>query len=251
MGLQDKVSIITGGGSGIGCAAALLLANGGSKVVLAGRTESKVVAVRDEVRGAGGVAEAFALDVADYPAVEGMVESVIESFGRVDVLVNNAGHSSPHRRLLTTTPEEIRSVIDSNLVGTVYCTKAVMPAMLEAGEGTIINVSSLAGVNGGLIGGMIYGATKAGVINFTEFLNAEFGSTGIRASVVVPGEIDTDALDKRPIPPPPEAKATMSTAEDVGEAIAFIVGLPQRTAIPSLVVRPTLHRDNSAEAEPA
>ena len=90
-----------------------------------------------------------------------------------------------------------------------------------------------------------------GIINFTDFLNAEFKSTGVRASVVIPGEIVTEALDKRPIPPSPDAKATMSTAEDVGEAIAFIAGLPQRTAIPSLVVRPTLQRDNSAEFEPA
>ena len=90
---------------------------------------------------------AVALDVADYDAVHKMATKVLDTFGRVDVLVNNAGHSSYHRRVLTTTPKEIRGVIDSNLVGTIYCTKAVLPTMLEAKQGTIINVSSLAGVN--------------------------------------------------------------------------------------------------------
>ena len=174
-----------------------------------------------------------------------MAASVLEKFGRIDVLVNNAGHSSPHRRLLTTPPEEIRSVIDSNLIGTIFCTQAVMPSMLEAREGTIINVSSLAGSNPGLVGGMVYSAAKAAVINFTGFLNAEFRNTGVRASVVIPGEIDTPILDKRPIPPSAEARTTMATAEDVAEAITLIARLPQRAAIPELTIRPTMLRDIS------
>ena len=187
----------------------------------------------------------FALDVADYEGVKRMTASVLEKFGRVDVLVNNAGHSSPHRRLLTTPPEEIRSVVDSNLVGTIFCTQAVMPSMLEAAEGTIINVSSLAGSNPGLVGGMVYSAAKAAVINFTGFLNAEFRNTGVRASVVIPGEIDTPIMDKRPIPPSAEARTTMATAEDVAEAITLIARLPQRAAIPELTIRPTMLRDIS------
>ena len=201
MSLKDKVCIVTGGGSGIGRSSALMMAREGARVVLVGRTASKVEDVKTEVASAGGVAEAFPLDVADHDAVTQMATAVLEGFGRIDVLVNNAGHSSPHRRLMSTPPQEIRSVIDSNLVGTIFCTQAVMPAMLEAGEGTIINVSSLAGSNPGLIGGMVYSAAKAAVINFTGFLNAEFRHTGVRASVVIPGEIDTPIMDKRPVPP--------------------------------------------------
>ena len=247
MGLKDKVCVITGGGSGIGRGCALLMAQEGACVVLVGRTASKVEAVKGEVIEAGGTAKAFALDVADFDGVRSMAKSVFDSFGRIDVLVNNAGHSSPHRRLLSTTPQEIRGVIDSNLVGTIFCTQAVIPAMLEAGQGTIINVSSLAGVNPGLIGGMIYSAAKAAVINFTGFINNEFKNTGIRASVVIPGEVDTPVLDKRPVPPPGEARATMVTVEDAAEAITLIARLPQRTAIPELVIRPTMQRDSSAE----
>ena len=247
MALDNQVCIITGGGSGMGRATALAMAGEGAKVVLFGRTESKVAAVAEEIREQGGTAKAYGLDVADHDAVFGAIGDAIDAFGRVDVLVNSAGHSSPHRRLLTTTPEEVRSVVDSNLVGTIYCTQAVMPVMLEADSGTIVNISSLAGVNPGLLGGMIYSAVKAAVINFTGFLNDEFKDTGVRASVVIPGEVDTPILDNRPVVPDAAARATMATSEDVAEAITLIARLPQKSNIPELVIRPTLARDTSGE----
>lgn len=247
MGLKDKVCIITGGGSGIGLGAAQLMASEGAVVVLVGRTEAKVIEARDAIRASGGVAESFGVDVADHDAVFEMTASVVEQFGKIDVLVNNAGHSSPHRRLVTTPPDEIHRVINSNLVGTIFCTQAAIPHMLEAGEGTIINVSSLAGVTPGLVGGMIYSAVKAAVINFTGFLHAEFKNTGIRASVVIPGEVDTPILNNRPVPPSSEARTTMVGAEEAAEAIALIARLPQRTNIPELIIRPTYLRDLSAE----
>ena len=176
-----------------------------------------------------------------------MVNEVLTKHGRVDVLVNNAGHSSPHRMLLTTTLDDLRSVYDSNLVGSVFCTQSVVPAMVDAGRGTIINVSSMAGVNASPLAGMSYSAAKAAVINFTAFLNAEYRNTGIRASVVIPGEVDTPILDGRPVVPSAEARETMVTAEDTAEAITLIARLPQRAAIPELIIRPTWLRDTSAE----
>jgi NADP-dependent 3-hydroxy acid dehydrogenase YdfG len=247
MGLKDKVCIITGGGSGMGLSAAVMMANEGAKVALIGRTASKVEEARDAIRKSGGVAESFALDVADHEAVNRMTKAMLDKYGQIDVLVNNAGHSSRHRKLLTTTPEEIRSVIDSNLTGTIFCTQAAIPGMLERKEGTIINVSSLAGVNPGLLGGMAYSAAKAAVINFTGFLNSEFRNSGIRASVVIPGEVDTPILDNRPVVPSAEARATMVTAEDAAEAIVLIARLPQRASIPELIIRPTMQRDTSKE----
>ena len=123
-----------------------------------------------------------------------------------------------------------------------------MPAMLERDSGTIINVSSLAGVTPGLLGGMIYSAVKAAVINFTGHLNEEFKSTNIRASVVIPGEIATPLLDKRPRPSRVrDARRTMVGPEDVAEAIALIAELPQNSSIPELVIRPTYQRDVSVE----
>lgn len=247
MALDNQVCIITGGGSGMGKATAFTMAQEGAKVVLFGRTESKVAAVADEIRDHGGTAKAYGVDVADHGAVFSAIGDTLDAFGRVDVLVNSAGHSSPHRKLLTTTPEEVQSVIDSNLVGTIYCTQAVMPAMLEADSGTIVNISSLAGVTPGLLGGMIYSAVKAAVINFTGFLNDEFKDTGVRASCVIPGEVDTPILDNRPVVPDAAARATMVTSEDVAEAITLIARLPQKSNIPELVIRPTTARDMTGE----
>ena len=248
MGLDNKVCIITGGGSGIGRSAALMMAAAGAKVVLVGRTASKVEAVRDEIEAAGGDAMAIGLDVADYEGVMRMADDVLARYGRIDVLVNNAGHSSHHRRLLTTTPDELRAVMDSNVAGSVYCSQAVVPHMVERKEGTIINVSSMAGVTASLLAGMAYSAAKAAVINFTAFLNTELRNTGIRASVVIPGEVDTPILDNRPISPSDEARATMVTADDAAEAIMLIASLPQGACIPELRIRPTHMRDTSAEA---
>ena len=247
MALDGAVCIVTGGGSGIGEATALLMAREGAKVVVAGRTESKVEAVRREIEARGGTARAYALNVADHDAVHAMAAEVKDAYGRIDVLVNCAGHSSPNRRVLTTTPKELRGVMDSNLVGTVFCTQAVLPTMLEAKVGTIINVASLAGVNPGLLGGMAYCAAKAAVINFTHFINAEFNNTDIRASVVIPGEVNTPVLAKRPVPPSEEARATMVGAEDVARAIVLIANLPRQSAVPELVIRPTVLRDTSKE----
>jgi len=247
MSLQDKVCIITGGGSGIGRGAALLMAQNGAKVVLIGRTAAKIEAVVDEIEAEGGTAKAFALDVADHAAVHQMAKDVLDAFGRIDVLVNSAGHSSHHRRLLTITPEEIQSVIDSNLMGTIFCTQAVAPAMLEAKEGMIINISSLAGVTPSPFSGLAYGAAKAAVINFTTFLNAEFRNTGVRASVVIPGEVATPILDLRPIPPSSESREMMVDVEETSATIYLIASLPKRTNIPELVIRPTMFRDMSKE----
>ena len=248
MGLQDKVCIVTGGGSGIGRSAALMMAKAGAKVVLVGRTVSKVEDVKDEIEAAGGKAMALGLDVGDYDGVMQMAKDVLDAYGQIDVLVNNAGHSSHHRRLMTTTPEELRAVLDSNVAGSVFCSQAVVPHMQQRGEGTIINVSSMAGVNASMLAGMAYSAAKAAVINFTAFLNAEYKNSGIRSSVVIPGEVDTPILDNRPIVPSDDARDTMVTADDAAEAIFLIANLPQRACIPELIIRPTYQRDTSAEA---
>ena len=247
MRLSGQVCIITGGGSGIGRGAALTMAQEGATVVIIGRTASKLDSVEAEVTAAGGTAVSYALDVADYDAVDQMAADVLDKFGRINVLVNNAGHGSHHRRLLNTLPEEIRSVIDSNLMGTFFCTKAVVPAMLEAKSGTIINISSLAAVTPGPFSGFAYGAAKAAVINFTEFLNADLRNTGIRASVVVPGEVATPILDNRPIPPDAAARETMVDVDETSAAILLIAALPQRSNIPELVIRPTMHRNMAGE----
>lgn len=249
MSLAGKVCIITGSGSGVGRATAILLAREGARVALVGRTASKLESVRSELGAEGGAADIFVLNIGDQEAVRQMAGAVLKAHGRIDVLVNNAGHSSTNRRLLNITPEEIRTVIDSNLVGAIYCTQAVVPTMLRVGEGTIINVSSMGGITPGILGGVVYCPAKAGLINFSRYLNLEFKDTGIRSSVVIPGEIDTPAIDRRPVVPPSEARLGMVTAADTAEAIATIIRMPQRTNIPELIIRPTVDRDISSEVD--
>lgn len=243
MGLPGKVCIITGGGSGIGRSAALMMAAQGAKIVLVGRTAAKVESVREAIQSQGGEAIVCAMDVADIDAVRQMAQQTLETFGRIDVLVNNAGHSSHHRRILTTPPEEIRAVIDSNLVGMMYCTQVVLPTMLAAGEGTVVNVASLAGVHTSYLGGMIYSTVKAAVIHFTRFLNFELTNTGVRASVLIPGEVDTPIMDKRPIPPTATDRTTMIGVEECAEALTMIAALPQRSTISELIIKPTILRN--------
>lgn len=247
MTLQGKVCVITGAGSGIGRATAIRFAKADAKVFLLGRTGSKVESVRAEIECAGGTAAAHEVDVSDRDCLFRVMEHIERAYGGVDVLVNNAGHSSPHRRLLSTPPDEIDAVIDSNLKGTIYCTQAVVPSMLDRNDGIVINVSSIAGVDPGLLGGMIYSAVKAAVINFTAYLNDEFKDTNIRASVVIPGEIDTPLLDKRPVPPSAPARKDMVSPEDVADSICFIASLPKNASVPELVIRPTRRSDVSGE----
>ena len=247
--LDRKVCMVTGAGSGIGRTTALHMAREGATLVLVGRTEGKVASVAELIQAQGGTATAYGLDVSDRDSIVSMVDQVEKIYGRIDVLLNNAGHSSPHRRLLNTPPEEIESVISSNLLGTIYCSQAVLPGMLKRDSGTIINVASMAGIEPGLMGGMIYSTVKASIIAFTKFLNSEFAKTNIRATVVSPGEIETPALDRRPVPPNEEGRKTISGPEEVSELLVTIVGLPQRTAIPEVIIRPTFDRDRSEEME--
>ena len=185
--MKDKVCIVTGAGSGMGQALAIFLAARGAKVVITGRTAAKLEKTALELDRLKAEYLTCCFDVADKQANLEMVKTVAERFGRIDSLVNNAGHSSKNRGLLETTEEEIQAVINSNLVGTIYCTQAVLPYMLKQGFGTIMNISSRSGTHPGLLGGMIYSAVKAAVINFTKYLQDEFKNKGIRFTVVIPG----------------------------------------------------------------
>jgi NADP-dependent 3-hydroxy acid dehydrogenase YdfG len=139
-------------------------------------------------------------------------------------------------------------VLNANLLGTIYCSQAVLPLMLQAKQGTIINISSGASRHPGLLGGMIYGVAKAGVNNFTEFINTEFSNSGVRCCVVLPGEVDTPALTRnRPVPVSQSARETILKPEDLADAVALIADIPARAHIQELVIRPTMRRDRSAE----
>jgi NADP-dependent 3-hydroxy acid dehydrogenase YdfG len=166
------------------------------------------------------------------------------------VLVNNAGYSTRNRSIMTVTPEEFDEVLRVNLWAPMFFAQAVLPTMLKARSGTIINVSSRAALTPGGLGGPIYGAAKAGSVNLTKALNIELKNTGVRACCIVPGEADTPAIERRPVPPSKEARATMMAADDVADAIVLAASLPQRALVDELYIRPTHQRDFSKELPP-
>lgn len=249
--LDGQVAIVTGGGSGIGRATARMLAAEGAWVVVAGRRKEPLAAVVAEVGGAGGRATAKSCDLEETAQAGELATWALATCGRVDILVNNAGHSSRVRSIRWVSEEEWRSVLDVNLTGVWALTQALLPAMIERGAGTIITVSSAAALRPGLIGGAPYSAAKAAVRNLMAHINTELRNHGIRATSIIPAEVDTPILAKRPVPPDAAARATMMQPEDVASAILLCALMPPRTLIEEIVMSPTVQRDQRADVEAA
>ncbi|NJM96344.1 MAG: 3-oxoacyl-[acyl-carrier-protein] reductase [Phormidesmis sp. RL_2_1] len=192
--LDGKVAIITGSSRGIGKAAALALAEQGGKIVVNyARSSEAADAVVAEIEGMGGEAIALQADVSQADQVEAMIKATLDKFGRIDVLVNNAGITRD-TLLLRMKPEDWQAVIDLNLTGVFLCTRAVSKIMLKQRSGRIINISSVAGLMGNP-GQANYSAAKAGVIGFTKTIAKELAPRGVTANAVAPGFIATDMTD--------------------------------------------------------
>lgn len=200
-----------------------------------------------EIEAAGGRAAARSADLARGEEAQGLARWTLARYGRVDVLVNNAGHSSRVRNIRYVSREEWDAVLNVNLTGVYLLTQAVLPGMIERGAGTIVTVSSLAALRPGLIGGAPYGAAKAAVRNLMGHIHTVLRNHGIRATTVMPAEVDTPILDNRPLPPDAAARATMMQPEDVARVILLCVTLPPRTVIEEIVMSPTILRDQSQD----
>lgn len=249
--LDGKVAIVTGGGSGIGRVTAAMLAAEGAHVAVCGRRKEPLDVVVAEIEQAGGRAVARACDLEDTAAARELAAWAIAALGRVDILVNNAGHSSRVRSIRWVGDDEWNSVLAVNLTGVWALTQAVLPGMLERGEGTIITVSSASAFRPGLIGGAPYGAAKAAVRNLMGHINAELRDRGIRATTILPAEVDTPILEERPVPPDAASRATMMQPEDVASAILLCALMPARTVVEEIVMSPTADRDRRTEIEVA
>lgn len=239
--LNGQVAWITGGGSGIGLAGAMALAQAGAHVVISGRTAATNASALAALQAVGS-AEAVLLDVADAQAVKAAAQDLVARHGRIDILVNSAGTNATQRNMDVVTTEAWDDVVNINLSGSFYCVHAVLPAMRAQGGGLIINVSSWAGLYASKLTGAAYNASKRAVLALTESINMEECANGIRASSVLPGEVATPIMTKRPVPPSEEQLARMVQAEDMGQAIAFIATMPARTCINELIVSPTHNR---------
>jgi 3-oxoacyl-[acyl-carrier protein] reductase len=190
--LQDQVAIITGAAKGIGFATAKRFAEEGAKVMLADMNLESVKEAAAQIPHA----EPYAMNVTDRASIQAVVDQVMQRHGRIDILINNAGITQD-ARLIKMTEAQFDTVIDVNLKGVFNCTQLVVPHMLEAGSGSVVNASSVVGIYGNF-GQTNYSATKFGVIGFTKTWARELGPKGIRVNAVCPGFIATEMVKAMP-----------------------------------------------------
>lgn len=196
MRLKDKISIITGAGTGIGRATAIKFAKEGGKVIVADLNEVGMEETVSNIVEFGGEAICFKVDITNKLEISKMVDEIMERYGRIDVLVNNAGIIDDGQ-LYKMTDEQFDKVIDVNLKGTYNTARAVVDIMKKQNAGVILNASSIVGIYGNF-GQTNYAATKFGVIGMTKTWAKELGKNGIRSNAVCPGFIATSILDPMP-----------------------------------------------------
>jgi len=190
--LKDKVAIITGAAKGIGFSTAQRFAQEGAIAILADVNLESVKAAATQIRNA----EAYAMNVTDRASIQAVVDQVMQKHGRIDILINNAGITQD-ARLVKMTEAQFDAVIDVNLKGVFNCTQLIVPHMLEAKSGAIVNASSVVGIYGNF-GQTNYSATKFGVIGFTKTWARELGPKGIRVNAICPGFVATEMVKAMP-----------------------------------------------------
>jgi 3-oxoacyl-[acyl-carrier protein] reductase len=223
--LKDKVAVVTGASQGIGRATSLALAEAGAKVAVMARSAEKLAVLATEITGAGGEALAVQMDVANADSVKSAMKQVQESFGRVDILVNNAAITKDMLEMRMKL-EDWDAVVRTNLTGAHLCIQQALPGMVRQRSGRIINISSVVAETGNA-GQANYVASKAGLIGLTRAVAMEVASRGITVNAVAPGFVETPMTD----PLPQELKDKMKSMiplgrfgadRDVAAAIVFL-----------------------------
>jgi NADP-dependent 3-hydroxy acid dehydrogenase YdfG len=240
--LSGRVVLVTGASSGIGEGVALAFAAEGATVVAAGRRADRVTALAQRIVTGGGTAMPLELDVTDETKTRSGIEQIRERYGRLDVLVNNAGIMLS-ARVGDADPADWRTMIDANLFGLMLVTHAALP-LLKANGGHIFNVSSISArlANAGSPG---YAASKAAVGAFTESLRKELSSQGVRVSLVMPGIVETELFTHLKDEATKERFGNMIRAmtplqpADIANAIVFANLQPAHVSINELIIRPT------------
>jgi len=225
--LDGKVAFVTGASRGIGAAVSRALSGEGVKVALASRSGDDL-----------GLPDALGLqcDVRSLGELESAVAQTVERFGRLDILVANAGVGSYHP-FVETPLEHVEEMIDVNLKGTIYAMRAALPHLLAAGEGDVVTIASEAGRRG-LPGEAVYCASKFGQVGLTRSLDHELREHGIRCTSVCPGGVATDFALADGYGRPEEVLAGMMSPEDVAEVVVFVLTRPRKLRILETALRP-------------
>jgi NADP-dependent 3-hydroxy acid dehydrogenase YdfG len=234
-----KVVWMTGAGTGIGKAGALMFAQEGAAVALIGRRRDKLDEVAAEIQAIGGKAAVEALDVADRKKVGEAGERLLKRLGRVDILVNNAGLNVVNRRLNEITAEDWDYILAVNLTGAFNMVQAAMPTMRTQKDGLIINIASTAAKRVSGVAGIAYSASKFGMLGMSLSLTQEAWKFGIRACCLCPDDVNTPIMARRKVKYPPEVLEQFIQPEDIAETMRFVALMPRRTSIPEMLIYPT------------
>jgi NADP-dependent 3-hydroxy acid dehydrogenase YdfG len=237
----DKVVIVTGASAGIGAAVAEGLVKAGARVMLAARREDRLAALAGRLRADGGVVDYLAADVADQKAMQRLADATVAAFGRIDVLVNNAGVMT----LSTLAEGDVDAwdqMIDINLRGVLYGIAAVLPVMRRQDSGHIINLSSTMAHGGRSAGAAVYVATKAAVSAISEAFRQEAGPN-LRSTIISPGAVTSELHDRIPDPKLRESikdfyKIALSP-DAVADAVLYAITQPATVDINEITIRPT------------
>ncbi len=247
--LEGKVAWVTGAGSGIGEAVALMLAAEGVTVVLTGRRREPLEAVFARIHQQGGKAHIQPGDLTEPEDVRRIGDYLRGALGRCDILVNNAGININDRHWDKLTPENARLMVNGNLSAAAQCVTVALPLMRERKDGLIIHTASMAGRFIGGFPGPLYTAAKHGIVAMSHSINMQECVNGIRSCVFLPGEVATPILDRRPNPVGPEVRAKMVQPEDCADLVRYICLLPPRLCMNEVMLSPTHNRRYVAEIE--
>jgi serine 3-dehydrogenase (NADP+) len=236
--LKNQVALIVGASSGIGRATAVQLAQEGVSVMAAARRLDRLRALESELTPQGLKIAVSEADAAKAAGMRRLAKETRQRFGKIDVLVYATGTNTPDRSMRRLRPEIWDTLIQVNLNGAYYATEAVLPEMREVRSGYLIYVSSISGLAPD-VSGAAYQASKRGLVGFAHAIRMEERENGIRTSVVCPGLVNTEILEKRPVKPSEETLAKALLADDVAELIVGIVKLNPRVDIPEVQITPT------------
>ncbi len=241
--IEGKVVVITGASSGLGEATARLLSAESAIVVLGARRVERIQSLADELNGSGGKALAVITDVTQFDQVKRLVDAAAQTYGRVDVMLNNAG-LMPHSPLERLKVEDWDQMIDVNIKGVLYGIAAALPYMKEQRSGHFINVSSVAGHKIRAGGGVVYAATKHSVRVISEGLRMEVKPYNIRTTVISPGALDTELVDRITEPDIREGVRKMTDemalpAQTFARMVSFAMSQPEEVDVNEILFRPT------------
>lgn len=236
--MSDTVTWIVGATSGVGRSSALALAASGRTLALSGRRAQALDEVCEQVRELGGTAVSVRMDATDDASTRAALELIQSEVGAVTEAVFCAGLNVVNRHWNALDIGEFEAVVDTNLTSVARGIRGILPGMREKKRGRVVVISSWAGWAYGRGAGVAYSASKTALKSLTESLNDQESANGISASLVCPGDIDTEFVDKRPTVPDAAARSRMLSPDDVARAVAFVLDSPPNVCINELVVSP-------------